>query len=75
MSNPWTRFGALISAGAKTIVTVDTVNADGTSTVTLRDSSTLRAQGDSVTAGQKAVIQNGKIIGKAPALASVSVEV
>jgi hypothetical protein len=75
MSNPWISFGKLFDAGAKTIVTVTTVNADGTSIITLRSGSTLRVQGDSVTAGDKAIIQGGKIIGRAPNLPVQTVEV
>lgn len=68
MSNPWTQFSRLIAPGPKTIATVTTVNADGTSTVTLRTGNPLRVQGDTVAEGGKAIIQGGKIIGKAPGL-------
>lgn len=75
MSNPWVKFGALSAPGAKTVVTVTAVNNDGTSIVTLRSGSTLRVAGDSVTAGDKALIQNGKIVGAAPSLPIQSVTV
>lgn len=75
MSNPWVKFGALTAPGAKTVVTVTTVNNDGTSIVTLRNGSTLRVAGDSVTTGDKALIQNGKIVGAAPSLPIQSVTV
>lgn len=75
MSNPWSQFGSLLNPGARTVVTVDTVNSDGTSTVTLRSGGTIRVRGDSVAAGQKAIIQNGEIRGAAPALSAVTVEV
>lgn len=75
MSNPWIKFGALTADGAKTVVTVTTVNNDGTSIVTLRSGQSLRVQGDSVPATNKALIQNGKIIGAAPSLPIQSVYV
>lgn len=75
MANPWSRFGALMSSGAKAVVTVASVNADGTSTVTLRSGATLQVRGDSVAAGQKAIIQGGEIKGKAPDLPVVSIDV
>lgn len=75
MSNPWIKFGALITPGAKAVVTVSAVNADGTSMVTLRSGDSLRVQGDSVTQGEKALIQSGKIIGSAPSLPMASVDV
>jgi molybdopterin biosynthesis enzyme len=75
MSNPWVKFGALTAPGAKAVVTVTTVNSDGTSFVTLRAGDSLRVRGDSVAAGSNALIQNGKIIGGAPALPIQSVSV
>jgi hypothetical protein len=75
MSNPWVKFGALSAPGAKTVVTVATVNGDGTSIVTLRSGDSLRVQGDNVPATNKALIQNGKIIGAAPSLPIQSVSI
>ena len=75
MSNPWVAFGALIAPGAKAVVTVVTVNADGTSLVELRGGGSLRVQGDSVAQGNKALIQGGRIIGATPALPLISAEV
>ncbi|WP_297533521.1 hypothetical protein [Thalassolituus sp.] len=75
MANPWARFGALVSPGAKAVVTVAAVNADGTSVVTLRSGGTLQVRGDSVAVGQKAIIQRGEIKGKAPDLPAVTIEV
>ena len=73
MSNPWVKFGALNAPGAKAVVTVTTVNNDGTSIVTLRSGQSLRVQGDSVAANSKALIQGGRIIGTAPSLPVQSV--
>lgn len=75
MSNPWVKFGALNAPGTKTVVTVTTVNSDGTSIVTLRSGDSLRVQGDSVAATNKALIQDGKIVGSAPTLPIQSVSV
>lgn len=75
MSNPWVKFGALIAPGAKAVVTVTAVNSNGTSVVTLRTGETITVQGTSVGVGEGAVIQNGRIIGQAPALTAVSVDI
>ena len=75
MSNPWVKFGALTAPGAKVVVTVTTVNSDGTSIVTLRSGQSLRVQGDSVPASNKALIQGGRIIGAAPPLPVQSISV
>ena len=73
--NPWVKFAQLLAPGAKQIVTVSSVGTDGTSVVVLRNGSAVRVAGDSVAAGQKAFIQNGRVIGRAPDLPAQSVEV
>lgn len=75
MSNPWVQFQQLLDPGAKTLVTVKTVNQDGTSIVTLRSGSDVRVQGDSVAAGATAIIQQGQIRGRAPNLPVKTVSV
>jgi hypothetical protein len=75
MSNPWVKFGALTAPGVKAVVTVTTVNSDGTSIVALRSGQSLRVQGDSVAASSKALIQGGRIIGAAPSLPIQSISV
>ena len=75
MANPWTRFGALQNAGARAVVTVLSVSSDGTSVVELRSGTSLQVRGDSVAAGQTAIIQGGEIKGRAPSLPAVTVEV
>jgi len=75
MSNPWVRFGALTAPGTKIVATVASVNADGSSVVTLRTGGSLRVQGDDVTAGDKVLIQQGRIIGRAASLTAVSIDV
>ncbi|HBA34885.1 MAG TPA: hypothetical protein DCZ12_12195 [Gammaproteobacteria bacterium] len=75
MPNPWKSFSKLLAPGARTIVTVQTVNSDGTSVVELRSGDTIRVRGDSVAATEKAIIQNGEIKGKAPDLPEQTVEV
>lgn len=74
MSNPWIRYQQLNAPGAKTLVTVVMVHSNGTTTVTLRGGDELLVQGDSVASGN-AFIQDGRIIGKAPDLPELSVEV
>ncbi|MBL4796499.1 MAG: hypothetical protein JKY50_03700 [Oleispira sp.] len=75
MSNPWVKFGELVAPGAKAVVTVTTVNNDGTTSVTLRGGGELRVQGDNVAQGAKALIQGGRISGAAPSLPIISTEV
>ncbi|WP_221800421.1 hypothetical protein [Oceanobacter mangrovi] len=75
MSNPWTRLNKLLAPGAKTIVTITTVNTDGTSIVTLRSGDTIKVQGDTVSVGDKAMIQAGRVVAKVPGLAFYEIEI
>lgn len=76
MTNPWHALGALIAPGSKTIATVQSINQiDGTSIVQLSSGNTLRVQGDTVDVGDKAVIQDGKVISKAPNLPVQTVQI
>lgn len=76
MSNPWKQFEKLLAPGAKTVATVTSVNTTtGTSVVTLRGGSSITVTGDSVAAGKQAFVQDGKIVGKAPSLTAVTVDV
>lgn len=67
-TNLWARFQRLIAASPTVIVTVTTVNADGTSVVTTVGGGTMRVIGTSVVAGNKAFIRDGAVIGEAPDL-------
>lgn len=70
--NPWKQFTSLIAPNSKTIVTVAAVNADGTVDVTLANGEALRVAGVGVSVGDKVIIQEEKIIGKAPTLPIVN---
>mgnify|MGYP000112002264 CR=1 FL=1 len=71
--NPWKQFTSLIAPSSKTIVTVAAVNADGTVDVTLANGATIRVAGAGVSVGDKVVIQEEKVIGKAPTLPIVNI--
>jgi hypothetical protein len=65
MVNPWLKFKNLLPDTAKQIVTVQTVNTDGTSIVQLRSGDLITVSGNSISTGNKAVIQGGRITGPA----------
>lgn len=67
-TNPWARFKRLIPQTPLTIVTVYSVGTDGTSIVTTSSGGSMRVFGTSVTAGNKAYIRAGAIVGPAPNL-------
>jgi len=67
-TNLWARFRRLIADKPTVIVTVTTVNTDGTSLVATVAGGSMRVLGTSVSAGSKAFVRDGSIIGEAPDL-------
>lgn len=74
-TNLWARFRKLLPGDPMLVVTVATVNADGTSTVTTAAGGAMRVIGNSVVVGDKAYVKGGAIIGLAPALTHYEIEV
>ena len=66
--NAFLRFRRLLPQRTRYTATIDAVNSDGTSTATTRDGGKVRLIGDTLTAGTKAWIEDGRIVGEAPAL-------
>jgi len=66
--NPWARFQRLLPRAGRYTVTIDTVNADGTSLATRRDGQQVRLKGGLVEAGKKAWVEGEQVIGEAPNL-------
>lgn len=66
--NPWSRFRQLLPRAARYIVTIQSVQADGTSLATRRDGEVVRLKGTSVEVGLKAWVEGQQIIGEAPDL-------
>lgn len=74
-TNLWKRFEKLLPQTPLLRATVESVNGDGTSTVTLTGGGCMRVFGTSVPAGSKAYIQDGKIVEEAPNLAHYELEI
>ena len=74
-TNLWAKFRRLLPGDPKLIVTVNSVNADGTSTVTTPAGGAMIVIGTSVPAGQKAYVRGGAIVDKAPTLTHYEIEV
>ena len=74
-TNIWQKFKSLIPEGSKTVVTVTANNGNGTSQVKLRNGSVITAWGESVSVGQKAIIQNGEVKNTAPDLPQYEADV
>ena len=70
--NPWKRFQRLLPRAGRYTVTINSVNADGTSTATRRDGQIVRLKGGLVEAGKKAWVEGEQIIGEAPDLPSTT---
>lgn len=73
--NPWIKFRRLLQGEGRTVVTVSSNNGDGTSTVSTRDGTTMTVKGEGVAAGNKAMIEDGKLSYKVPDLPTSVVEV
>ena len=75
MSNLWAEFKRLVPGDPLQIGTVDSHNADGTSSITLLGGGSLRARGQSVSVGQKAFVRAGLVEGAAPNLAVEMIDI
>jgi len=73
--NPWLKFRRLLQGEGRTVVTVDTNNGDGTSNVSTRQGASIKVKGESVTAGNKAMIEGGELRYEVPNLSTSVVEV
>lgn len=70
--NPWSRFKQLLPRSARYIVTIQSVQGDGTSMATRRDGEKVRLKGTSVDAGKRAWVEGQQIVGEAPDLPSAT---
>jgi len=68
MINVYNRFQALIPTSTRSVVTITSLNGDGTSDATTLDGLTVTVIGEQVSVGQKAFVQNGEIQRQAPNL-------
>ena len=76
MSQLWKKFLDLLPGNPLLVGTVQSHNADGTSTVVLPDGATsLRVRGQSVAVNGVAFIQGGEIVGDAPSLTVIQIDI
>lgn len=68
MINLFNQFKSLNQSAITTIVTIDQVNGDGTSTATTLNGVTVVVGGDSVAVGGKAYVRSGEITRAAPSV-------
>lgn len=73
--NPWLKFRRLLQGEGRAVVTVQSNNGDGTSTVTTRDGTTISVKGESVAPPKKAIIEGGELRYEVPDLPTSVVEV
>ncbi len=74
-TNPWKNFQALLPKASRVAGTVASHNSNGTSTITLRDESTMMAKGHNVGVGLLALIPGGEVVREVPALQTYDVQV
>jgi hypothetical protein len=73
--NPWLKFKALMQGSGRSVVTVISNNGDGTSTVEFRTGGQIKVSGETVTAGNKALVSDGMITQQVPNLISTVIEI
>ena len=73
--NPWRKFTNMLPGNLRTVVTITANNGDGTSNGTTRDGTAIVVKGEGVAPPDKALIVDGEIRAKVPALPQNSVEV
>ena len=66
--NPWKQFTGLLPKASRIIGTVASHNSNGTSTITLRDGTTMTANGQAVSTGKKALVEGGEVVREVPEL-------
>ncbi len=73
--NPWLKFRRLLQGEGRYVVTVQSNNGDGTSTVQTRDGVSITVKGEDVAATKKAMIENGRLSYEVPVLTVSTVQV
>lgn len=66
MSNVFRQFQKLVTTTKTDIVEIISNNGDGTSTATTLSGETVIVRGETVAAGNRAVIQNGNVVEQGP---------
>lgn len=74
MPNVWKQFAQLLPGAPLLLGTVLADHADGTVTVQLLDGGLLRVTGSSVV-GDRVFVRDGEVIGPAPTLPGVDIEI
>lgn len=74
-NNAFNRFQSLVGKSSTDVVTITSVNVDGTSTATTLSGDTVIVKGDGVTAGNNAFIRDSEIIRQAPNLTPTQVSI
>ena len=75
MSNSYRRLRTLTQSQPRTVATVTSHNADGTSTVQLNSGAYITVLGQDVDVSNKAYIEGGRIVGQAANLPFVEIEI
>ena len=69
--SPWLKFSRLLQGEGRSVVTVQSNNDDGTSTVATRDGTVITVKGEN----EQAMIEDGRLVHEVSALSSSVVEI
>ncbi|GAA4647822.1 hypothetical protein GCM10023116_00840 [Kistimonas scapharcae] len=67
-TNIWKKFSSLLPTNSRTVVTIISNNANGTSTAQMRDGTLLTLEGESVSPGKKALVNDSIVLYEIPTL-------
>ncbi len=67
-TNPWKAFQGLLPKPRRVIGTVVYHKSNGTSTITLRNGSSITARGQGVEVGEKVLVEDGEVVREVPDL-------
>lgn len=67
-TNTYNRFQSLVGKTSIDVITITTINGDGTSTGTTLSGASVTVKGTSVSVGQNAFVRAGEIVRQAPNL-------
>ncbi|WP_028468439.1 hypothetical protein [Neptunomonas japonica] len=73
--NVFSRFKALIGSANNELVNITANNGDGTSTGTTLAGNTVVVKGESVSAGNRALVRDGEVVRQMPGLVVIEVDV
>jgi hypothetical protein len=75
MTNLFNKFQALVGSSMTELVNITANNANGTSSATTLSGVSIVVRGESVSPGNRAIVQNGSVMGPGPSGAITEIQI